>query len=285
MILSTSFYAITIFVIFAICDRNFSITSFLWSIFAPIDGMYGFVLEYLILMIISPLYNYIMHHVSRTSHLCICIVLFILFSVLPTGINYTKIIYIPSAEIFSGTFLYFFAGYIRFYVTPRNGSRIWVILTTCLVYILSVIDVFYFNDQVMIRESSAIASVIIPMGLFLSCYGSNFRSRIVNKISGLVFGVYLIHENYYIRQWLWGYTSSLELYNSIYYPLLGISIALIIFVVCALIEYIRQKTIQRLLDKPIDIISCKLQDKLDSITRKLSEKIHQKSESQGQVKD
>lgn len=90
----------------------------------------------------------------------------------------------------------------------------------------------YNNPLVMIQS----VSIFILFGTF------KFKSKIINKVSSLTFGIYLIHENHYIRaniyKWIGLDTGSIIYGKSIILKV--IILAILIFVVCAIIEWLRQ---------------------------------------------
>lgn len=49
----------------------------------------------------------------------------------------------------------------------------------------------------------SIFSIMFVVSLFILMIRLNFSSRIINYIGGLTFGIYLIHENTFVRGWLW----------------------------------------------------------------------------------
>ena len=68
----------------------------------------------------------------------------------------------------------------------------------------------------------------------------NFSSKIINYIGGTTFGIYLLHENIYICNNLFGWLN-MGKYSNYGIKLIGIIIILgiIIFITCMIIEIIR----------------------------------------------
>ena len=68
------------------------------------------------------------------------------------------------------------------------------------------------------------------------------KSRFINRVSGLTLGVYLIHDNPYMRQWLYPFLGFVE--GKVYTGIIIIgkifACAIAIFIICALLEWIRQ---------------------------------------------
>ena len=68
------------------------------------------------------------------------------------------------------------------------------------------------------------------------------KSKFINRISSLTLGVYLIHDNPYMRQWLYPFIGFVE--GKVYTGILIIGkvflCAIVIFIICAFLEWIRQ---------------------------------------------
>ena len=92
-------------------------------------------------------------------------------------------------------------------------------------------SIFYNNPLVIIQAIS----------LFLLFGTFDFKNKIINKISSLTFGVYLIHESYMrmnLYKWI-GIDNGKMIYGKSI--LLKVFVwAIIIFILCAIIEWIRQ---------------------------------------------
>ena len=87
-------------------------------------------------------------------------------------------------------------------------------------------------------------------------------SKLINTLGGATFGVYLIHDNYFVRQFLWkelfcnnSFASS---DNLIIY---SIGTVCIVYIVCTAIELLRQYFIERYYMKLFDFVEQKLLSK------------------------
>lgn len=108
----------------------------------------------------------------------------------------------------------------------------------------------HIMDAYMCNSVFVIAAAL---GLLLLFSKLRFSSRAVNTIAGCTFGVYLIHDNPFMRPVLWK-----TLFNNSAFagtPKLilhmGLSV-LLVFCACAVIEWIRKNTLERLLLKVLD---------------------------------
>lgn len=275
LILTTCFYSISIYLIFSISNSNFSTQSFFDAVLAPFNGSYWFITAYISLLVASPIYNFFIHRIGQKTHLWICIITFVLFSILPTIFNYLRISTFLTSNFLTSSFLYFTAAYIRLYVKHNEKTKKWLIIFVCILYLLASLLVFYYKDKTIIYESYAVINILISICMFLCFCGTKFKSKIVNTISALTFGIYLIHDNNLTRNWIWGNVAKLQIYNTNFYPLLCLLICCAIFITCAGIEFIRQNIIQKVTNKPIDFLINKLTPVYQSITLIVSSKIQQ----------
>ena len=82
-----------------------------------------------------------------------------------------------------------------------------------------------------------------------------------------MFGVYLIHDNTFVRIILWNYliNSSDFLKNGMYYFLMGIYYSTLIFIICVFIDTIKRLLFNSYLNKLSEFISLKLRKITNSL--------------------
>ena len=102
----------------------------------------------------------------------------------------------------------------------------------------------------------------IAVGMFaMAIYSKPYQNRLINAVSGCTFGVYLIHDNPFVRRILWKRIFNIgELYGSSLFPLHAIAIVISVFAFCALIEFLRQKTIATVMGNALDRCIFKVQN-------------------------
>ena len=89
---------------------------------------------------------------------------------------------------------------------------------------------------------------------FLIFSNLKISNKLLNKISSLTFGVYLIHDNVYVRNFLYnkiGFNKEIYRIKSLFYIFM---ISILIFIVCTIIEFLRQKLFKFIYNRKI---SCK----------------------------
>lgn len=139
--------------------------------------------------------------------------------------------------------LYFIAGYVKKYgVYLLNKQAIWLL---CLFIIFQISTTFYTIREV--DTIFALGNTMISILLLLIFKNFNFQSKIINRISSHTLGVYLIHEHYCIREFWWKYFFGLIPINSKlgYFGMVILSVV-ITFVICEIVDLLRQTTVHKL---------------------------------------
>jgi len=97
---------------------------------------------------------------------------------------------------------------------------------------------------------------LISFLLFLGFKKTNIKYyNFINKIASTTFGIYLIHDNSYIRSFLWADFFKVNGFeNSNFLIPYSIYICFIVFVTCTIIDLIRQYTIEKYYMKCISTI-------------------------------
>lgn len=232
----------------------------------PIDyGIYWFMGSYLILYLISPILNKVIHNSNKKDLTKIIIILFIIISISSTF----------SMDIFINTqtgrtlqtfiLLYFIGAYIRkypidfsYFMQPftKKAKRLIYFLIFMFCATLSTFCWLGYNHLVPLGNiageigsilgfahiSYASPIVILQSIAYVLFFNTlDFKNKFINKVAGCSLAVYLISENVYIREILYdklGITQVTVISLSIVLKLLIIT--LIIFAICTIIEMLRQ---------------------------------------------
>lgn len=236
------------------------------NITANYKTFYWFINAYIILFCLSPFINILIKNLSQKNHRCLIIVLFITLSVLPY-ISKQTFISNDGYSIASFMMLYIIGAYFGKYKISENihfknyskekrqfilfciflGIILVQFLTICLKRYFGVFDNGFF---VYIKDvaGSGLASfsspiVIVESVVYLLLFETfYFKSKFINRVASLTFGIYLVHENNFVFDFIYnflplGTTGKLSSLNVlIYLFVIGIGI----FVVSAIIEFIRQ---------------------------------------------
>lgn len=231
---------------------------------------YWFINPYLILYCLSPFLNKLINSLDKKTYQKLIIVLFIILSIFPY-ITGNRIYQNDGFTLYNFIILYLIGAYLRIY--PIKESYLFKRLTnntfqilTIIIFILcvfintslsrgantilginSIFDFFASNIISMTRAYSN-PIVIIQSIAFFSFFGTlTIKSKFINKVSKLTLGVYIIHDNYYIRRHIYkwiGLDGPLVIsYKYIIYVFLATTI---IYIGCSIIEWFRQLLFSRI---------------------------------------
>ncbi|WP_430538303.1 acyltransferase [Clostridium perfringens] len=249
--LITIFYSYLFLFLFILLNINLNAKNILISIFPIISGQYWFVTVYILLSLISPILNLIINTISRNNFKKGLFVSILIFSIIPT--------FYPLADyninLKGGTnliwfiILYFTGAYIRKYkIDFEKRKKLFIIFSCMFIVIFTKISfcfilnrtvggaIFYHHNSIFIYISS--------VTIFLLFKNLNIKNDFIKKCillgASVSFGVYIIHENIFIKNFIWDKILDIQNLNSKYWPIFAILTILIIFIFCSILEYFRQ---------------------------------------------
>lgn len=259
-------------------------TLYKFKTFMPIDyGIYWYIDTYLLLYLISPLLNKIIHNITKQEFHRILFVLFFLVCLIPTLTVDEAIRTNNGHSLISFIFLYFIGAYLRLYPIKDNyyfrrlsgkarQTLFFLIIPFCSISILfccivsNKISTFgpiaeYFGKVLEMNYLSYTSPLILleSLSYFLFFETLAIKSKFINWISKYLFGVYLIHENPFVYNNLYRWIGLTDISNlSVKTIIIIIILSIIIFVCCLLIEIVRQFIFKFIYNRKI---SCKLRNK------------------------
>lgn len=265
LLFETWFYSFLIYLfLLASGQTAFSLTGLLNNFFPVLSAKYWFVTIYFGLYLLSPFLNWAIQNMGKSQHFLLCLLLIFLFSIIPTFFFYSKWLDFGNGYgIVWFVVLYYVAAYIRNYITNDHlhkiKNKLWAL--TAVFWILPLLSklaiagatiivtgnvigssLFYSNNSIIILVSSVLT--------FISFMSIEIKNRVLEKIilffAKCTFGVYLIHDNDLIRAILW---AKLHLYvssNAGMYILSYTIIVIFIFVICSVIDFMRQQLFKNL---------------------------------------
>lgn len=190
------------------------------------------------------------------------VLLFLWFAV-PTisPLLFNRVLTVSSNELLILIMFYLFGYYIRRYnPTVLNKQRNNIILIGAGVVMTSGLELYFeflgqllkdatvYNLSFQYYKLNSFSVFLIVIGLF--GLFKNFRIgevKWINIVASATFGVYLIHDNSYIRSLLWrDWVKSTDyLAFGIFGFILASAITVVVFVLSTVIELIRKNTIER----------------------------------------
>jgi len=292
------FYSIIIYCVLSITGIiDFSVAGAIRAVFPTITGLYWFVTVYVGLLILSPFLSFALNSLTKKQHFILLIILILLFSVWPT-------INIFSTTLNAGggngvvwfIVLYWFGAYFRrfkedFILNKRVKVVIlFIVLLSlspvskfCIAYLVKTPIASYASADTLIRGSDIfmVRNSIFIIGASVLCFiiflNINIKSpvlcKLISFLTPLVFGVYIIHDNQFIRSVLWGFVNMPYHMHNVYFPLYLLVVVVAIFILCVFIEWGRQRLFaligyEAYLIKKCENVSSKLDRLLDKCLAK-----------------
>lgn len=193
--------------------KPLSAKEFLFTIFPISGGKYWFASVYVLMLIISPIINFALKTMTKKQHLVLIIILFLFFSLFSTILLWSKSVFSDGKDIAWFLTLYVIAAYLKRY--PIHIKRSWLCgLFLCMVLSTVFIEfgikmiasriglgspekVMFYNNQPLILGGSILLFALIS-GLKIEHF-----SNVICKVGNLTFGIYLLHDNDLLRNYLW----------------------------------------------------------------------------------
>ncbi len=250
------FYSAGIYFLFGALDRTkFTAKSFLGAVFPITFSTYWFASAYFILYLLHPFLNQFLRGLQKGAYQKVLLLLFTCWCLIPT---FTSSSYQGNSLLWFMC-LYSLAGYIRLFgLNPRIKCRHyfagWILFSLFTYLLAAAFCVWGRRYPIFARQSAyffgaeKLPILCISVSLFMAFETLKMKNRAwINLLASAMFGVYLIHDNRLVRHFLW-----IDLFqNAVYqesafvivYSLLA---AVAVYFVCAFIELLRARTVERL---------------------------------------
>lgn len=266
LLIQIMFYSLLIFTIFvALGIEQFSIKDLVKHILGyPI---WWFAKSYLALYLIHPYINKLLNLLEKKEYQKLILFFTLLWSILPTITS----IPLDNGSLIWFVYIYLIGGYLKKYPLKLEWSSKKYLLIFLVLYFLTFISVIFFDFMGIkisfLREHATylfnlekISTLLISIFLFLSFSSLKVKyKKWINIISASTFGIYLIHDNEYMRNFLWQTIfKQAEYSNTLMIIPYSIIVIAIVFIVCSIIEllriYILEKRYMSLIEKLSKII-------------------------------
>lgn len=259
--LENLFYSLTFIFIFSYFNiieiSKFSIIKNL--LFLNINE-YWFIKIYLLLFCFTPFLNIIIKNTSKRDHKILIGLLIIFFSIIPT-ISGQEILNNNGYTLIQFILLYFIGAYLKKYPLNLKNNKMLIRLVSIVIFSLCVTinyGLLFYINKIDCNKSEFIAYVCNNINISYLSYSNpliliqsvayfiffltfSFQSKIINKIASLVLGIYFIHDNEYVRAWIYTF---LKIDNGLIYSrryiIYFIKIVFLIYISCLIIESIRK---------------------------------------------
>ena len=251
--MEVEFYSIAIYLFLCLLGKSAFSWGELMIVLLPIfNKRYWFFTCYIIFYVLTPLLNKIVTAIDRRAHLGLILGGLAILSILPDIWKFLDIMSVGYGYTFLWfCYLYFVASYIRCYEVPKRKGGLFsffvlaVIGSACYLSRAYLEKVFYRTETISFSLGYK-SFFVVACSILLFLYFANLKienmkgERILLSLASATFGVYLIHDNYYMRAILWGVLHPYTYQNSwVLIPYWLFCVGLI-FMVCSLIELLRQ---------------------------------------------
>lgn len=263
------FYSISIYIVFGLLGISEwgGITSLIKACFPFTFRSWWFASTYFVLYIIHPFLNMLLQKLDKFTYQKLLIMVLILWCVIPTF----TLSSFESNDLLWFITLYCVSGYIRLFGLNEKYERkhyliFWLIVSllrylSCVVLILIGTRLpFAASHTLFFYGQKSILTFLSALALFMYFEKTNIGySKVINSIASATFGVYLIHDSKIIRSFLWlDIFRNAQYQESIMIIPYSIIVVSLVYVVCTIIELIRQKVFE----KPFMVIVDKYSDLL-----------------------
>ena len=251
-------YSLGCYVVCSIIVNEISIIDFIKACFPIITNEYWFMTAYVGVYIFCPYINKLFYTLDSNQRKELTIILTIMFSVIPTFTlqetwtsNFVWLIY-----------LYWLGAYIRTDLPENVNKSKYLLSTSIFLYIgiaTSIIGIEYISNYIPVLSyhinhfrNMTSFPLLLSSILFFIWFGKksiNKESKVVSIILILAkgaFAVCLIHENPFVKQYLWGeWLIEITPKGFLYLPF-TIVISLFIYVLCTIIDIVISKFIDNI---------------------------------------
>ena len=251
LLLQVFTYSFVIYIVMVLCgNQTLTFGDLVRNCLPTMANQYWFATCYVALYLLSPYINACLNNISKKQHLILIAILLLIGSILP------YIPYIHTTLVLNlGWFLllYIIGAYISKYGIPwltdnTKQSKILTIVLAILLYLIILLGYVFLDINLASLNNIFCLCFSILVFLIFRNMTKIKNVKWINIISSAMFGVYLIHDNNYLRPIIWqDILKCPSHFTSNNFWLFSIGAILSVFVICTLIELIRIY----LIEKPI----------------------------------
>jgi len=253
------FYSLVIAIIFWISNPALFHTLKSAQAFLPVlSRSWYFISLYIIVVALSPFINIVLTNITKKQFLLLLGICFFIFSIWPT-LSYinpiNKVISVKKVidtymgfSLYSFLFMYVIGAYIRrfgvHFEKPKFKYLLAFVVFCFANFALDKLSSHFHADYVSIYQNFDNPFMILAAAaIFMFFKDLHFHSKLVNFISGTTLGIYMIHEDPFIRTWLWPLFGAdhKSFYSRPTYFIKLFVIVIFVFVACATVEAVRQQ--------------------------------------------
>jgi hypothetical protein len=252
------FYSISLFLFSLFFIGNpFKISNFIISIFPILSREYWFASVYIGLLILAPYINSAYLKLSLKSFKQLIVICIVLFSLWPVCFPFSSALNSGGGEgIVWFVTLYLIAVCIRSSTTIKLPIHI-LIMGTIFSTVFLFITKLLINDTTLYIFGESIGSglfyqynspiVLIASIMFFLIFvktkiNANSRfTKFIKLISNSTFGTYLIHDNPFVKDWIWSKLNYHYIDSEITLIPYIVGVSAIVFICCIIVDIVRRR--------------------------------------------
>lgn len=247
--LQVLFYSVIIYIIMVYCGR----AEFRWKLFIgqfiPIwSGYYWFFTKYAALILLAPFLARLAKSLTQKEYKQLLTVLFVLNITLVRNLFYGHLLS-NGFSLMWFVFLFMVAGYIRLYNPGMRWHRNYGRLFLGFCFLLLIGNIFkqtwgiyqgesYYLYGVVYNDFTFVSSILLFLWAKYTTFSERRLSRFLVRIAPYTFGVYLIHDNGFVRNLLWKqWLPWKDYFSESWFMVIVIAVPITIFLLCILIDF------------------------------------------------
>ena len=275
---SVGFEVFFILLYFVVKDR-LDLSNLIDSFFPVTTSQWWFVSTYFALYLIHPFINKLLLSLDKKTYEYVILITAFCWCVIPTFANSGY----ESNSLLWFIFIYSLSGYIKLYGLNSKLKNyhyaIAALIFSALTYFSSIAISFlglritdFKLGSTYFYDTQSLFVLIISLCIFMTFATTQIRNvKFINVVASATFGVYLIHENHYLRNILWQTVFKNSSYqNSIMIIPVSIIAVFLVYAVCTIIELIRQRFFEMPFSKITDIILIPIRKTLSALAKHAS---------------
>lgn len=265
LVLESIFYSYAIMIIYTIITGELNPNMIIDSLTPIIHNSNWFITCYILLYISIPFINILIQNIDKKQYSYLLLIAITIFSILPS---------LGLLNQYYSSYVWFVIVYlVGAYIKKYNCKKL--VLKNDLLFMFSSISLAIvliakrnWNVGLIIGINNFIM-FILGLSIFVEFINRKmFYNKYINYISSSVLGIYLIHDNFIIRPIIWQRANLKAYIDKPYFWIYEISIILIIFLSCFIIDKIRQICVEKPILKIIDNIILKKQNNKNILDNK-----------------
>ena len=241
--------------------------------FSPITRhLWWFSTAYFVLHLFSPFINKFLNTLTKAEYTKMLVLMTAVFSIVPSLNNISEM----GHELTWFVFIYSIGGYVRLHTDnkPKRPAKYIlyaVLFQTAVLFLCKGLAAIGFKNPLdSLYALYSFSSLVSSLLIFRFFLGLDIKtSRIINALASAAFGVYLLHEDEFMRIIIWNVLVKPQQY--IHDPLLPLHIiktALLIYAIGGAIELIRKNLLEKHYMPPVYKLADFLDPKINAFFKK-----------------